>query len=193
MTNPNVVSAEGRVSTGDHPPAYDDELHSPALAVPSQPPDVPAEYQPRLRPSSVAESLPGYSRSDIPLTTLPPPGPFREVDEHVPFFNNYARVILIAAILLVVALIAGVIGGIVACNTRSAASDRDPSTPNFLALAAAQCEEGMFVFWQTRNSSDIWMMGTLMNATWNNTSYGHIPPIRLDLNSGNQSVLTSTI
>ncbi|PVH89427.1 hypothetical protein DL98DRAFT_647939 [Cadophora sp. DSE1049] len=189
------IPEEQSRSTSDHPPAYDDEVHSPPLAAYQtlsahrQPPEVSPEHQPFARAPSIAESLPGYSRSDIPLTTLPPPDPFREVDQHIPFFKNYGRGILIAAILLVVALIAGVIGGIVARNTRSAASDRDPSSPNFLALAAAQCEEGTFVFWQTSSSNDIWMTGTLMNATWNRTSYGYIPPTRLDLDLRNQSVL----
>ncbi|KAK0102525.1 hypothetical protein ONS95_006138 [Cadophora gregata] len=198
MTAPNIANVDRRTSISDRPPAYEDGVHFPPLAAHHSlsatngsqigfPEDDALPREP-----SIAESLPGYSRSDIPLTTLPPPNPFREVDQHVPFFKNYGRGILIAAVLLVVAPVAGVIGGIVARNARRDASDQDIPSPKFLALAAAECQEGTFVFWQTSSSDDIWMIGTLTSATWNRTSYAYIPATRLDLGLRNQSVLAKT-
>ncbi|PVH69864.1 hypothetical protein DL98DRAFT_621923 [Cadophora sp. DSE1049] len=199
LSERNVANREQ--STSDYPPAYDDEVHFPPLAgdqtirLPTYAIEVFPESQSHARESSIAESLPGYSQCDIPLTTLSPPGSFREVHQRVSFLKKYRRGILIAASLLVVALLAGVIGGIIARNTRRAAAklaELDPTSPNFLALAAAQCEDATFVFWQTNVSTDIWIAGSLKTGTWNGTSSGEIPPTRLELNLKNQSILANT-
>ncbi|KAH7407303.1 hypothetical protein BKA64DRAFT_775103 [Cadophora sp. MPI-SDFR-AT-0126] len=201
MTAQNLINGNGRTSTSDHPPAYDDEVHFPPLTgdqtiySPNYATEVFPGSQSHAGEFSIAESLPGYSQCDIPLTTLSRPAPSREVHQRVTSLKKYRRVILIAAILLVVALLAGVIGGIITRNTRRAAAkfaELDPTSPNFLALAAAQCEDATFVFWQSNVSTDIWIAGSLKTGTWNGTSSGEIPPTRMELNLKNQSILANT-
>ncbi|KAG4430616.1 hypothetical protein IFR05_013911, partial [Cadophora sp. M221] len=85
--------------------------------------------------------------------------------------------------------------GIIARNSRSAATklaELDPTSPNFLALAAAQCEDARFLFWQTNVSTDILIAGSLKTGTWNGASSGQIPPTKMELNLKNQSILANT-
>ena len=80
--------------------------------------DHPSEHQNDTREPSVAESLPAYTTSSIPLNILPP-NPFHEVDQTIPFLKNHGRGVMIGAIFFVTVLVVGVLAGIVVHNNRT--------------------------------------------------------------------------
>jgi hypothetical protein len=56
----------------------------------------------------------------------------------------------------------------------------DPENPLVVALAAAECDSGTFVLYQT-NTSDIYLQGSLRNSYWDYSSEAFFRPMKLDL------------
>ena len=122
----------------------------------------------QANPPSIVEPLPEYTRT----------ADCEDSSSKKSLFRGYPK--WIYCLLLILAAILGAVLGVVLYNRAQDSIVRDSPDPLITTLTACECEPGTFVFYQT-NNSDIFLQGNLRNGVWNNTLYGQIPPILLNL------------
>ncbi|KUJ12898.1 uncharacterized protein LY89DRAFT_196565 [Mollisia scopiformis] len=133
---------------------------------------------------SFAESLPEYTTKarDAAL----PPIPKRPL-------KRYGAWICLGILVVIGAIIGGVVGGVF--HRRSSNSDSyyisyngtgyiQYNSPDFLALAAAECDQVTYVIYQ-KNNTGIYLRGQLKTGTYNGTSSPNIPEMQFHISQEN--------
>jgi hypothetical protein len=128
---------------------------------------------------SVAESLPDYAA--VPARADKQPRASHRHKKNRKWLFIFA---LVAAI-----IIGGILGGILSKSNRghkATIGPQSPRGPPVTALAATECDAATIVVYQD-DIGDIYLQGSLKNASWNGTDSPYIPSSKVVPNSPNIS------
>jgi hypothetical protein len=147
----------------------------------------PPPYNPNDRRHSNVESLPEYP-DDQKAVVLP----------QKPFHKRKGIWICFGSFIILAAVVGGILGGLL--HRKSSPSRYTSSTPtgtgtfyttpDFIALAAVECDQVTFVIYEKYDNS-LYLRGELKSGTFNGTSSSVIPEQRLFMLQSN-SLATGT-